>query len=57
MMIEQLGAKNLKGSGRTMIEKVMIQLGQKKKTAGGGGASVPPRQGLMVQVRIQVRAN
>ena len=27
MMIEKLGAKNLKRSGRMMIEKVMIQKG------------------------------
>ena len=42
MMIEQLGAKNLKNSGRMMTEKVMIQLGPKiylKKAAGGGGIS------------------
>ena len=75
MMIEQLGAKNLKSSGRMMIEKVMIQIGAKnqkiaaapptmiekvmiqeyKKAAGR--SSVPLRQGLMVQVRIQSRAN
>ena len=30
MMIEKLGAKNLKSRGRMMIEKVMIQLGPKK---------------------------
>ena len=66
MMIEkvmiQSGAKSPKNSGGagggggsppTMIEKVMIQLGPKKyKTT-----SVPLRQGLMVQVRIQSRAN
>ena len=60
MMIEKLGAKNLKSNGRMMIEKVMIQLGaniakkvmiqwakkiQHKKQRGGGGASVPLRQG------------
>ena len=87
MMIEQLGAKNLKSSGGMMIEKVMIQIGAKsEKIAGGlgggggspphddgksddsigakkilqkavGGSSVPLRQGLVVQVRIQSRAN
>ena len=86
MMIEQLGAKNLKSSRRmmiekvmikieqkvqkiagglggaaatpTMIEKVMIQLGQKakKNKKAAGGSSVPLRQGLTVQVRIQSRA-
>ena len=29
MMIEKLGAKNLRSNGRMMIEKVMIQLGAK----------------------------
>ena len=38
MMIEQLGAKNLKSSGRMMIEKVMIQIGAKSpKNSGGVG--------------------
>ena len=32
MMIEKLRAKNLKSSGRMMIEKVMIQLGAKSPT-------------------------
>ena len=43
MMIEKLGAKNLKSNGRMMIEKVMIQLGAKSpKIAGGlGGAAAP----------------
>ena len=44
MMIEQLGAKNLKSSGRMMIEKVMIQLEAKSpQTSGGvgGGAAAP----------------
>ena len=85
MMIEQSGAKNLKSSGRMMIEKVMIQIRAKSETknSGGvggggsppiekvmiqlrqknkyekaaGGSSVPLRQGLVVQVRIQSRAN
>ena len=36
--IEKLGAKNLKSSGRMMIEKVMIQLVSKvHKLAGGLG--------------------
>ena len=47
MMIEKLGAKNLKSSGRMMIEKVMIQLGAKSPknsggVRGGGGAAAPP---------------
>ena len=44
MMIEKLRAKNLKSSGRMMIEKVMIQLGAKvQQIAGGlGGAAAPP---------------
>ena len=38
MMIEKLGAKNPKSSGRMMIEKVMIQLGaNSSKIAGGLG--------------------
>ena len=38
MMIEKLGAKSLKSSGRMMIEKVMIHLGAKRpKNSGGGG--------------------
>ena len=45
MMIEKLGAKNLKSSGHMMIENVMIELGQKvHKIAGGlgwGGGSPP----------------
>ena len=32
MMIEKLGAKNLKSSGRMMIEKAMIQLIRGKKS-------------------------
>ena len=46
MMIEKLGAKNLKSNGRMMIEKVMIQLGAKSEKIagelGGGGGSPPP---------------
>ena len=43
MMIEKLRAKNLKSSGRMMIEKVMIQLGAKSPTnSGGGGGGSPP---------------
>ena len=46
MMIEKLGAKNLKSSGRMMIEKVMIQLGAKRpKNSGGvgvGAGGSPP---------------
>ena len=44
MMIEKLGAKNLRSNGRMMIEKVMIQLGAKSpKIAGGlGGGASPP---------------
>ena len=34
-----------------MIEKVMIQLGPKTFKKAAGGASVPLRQGLMVQIR------
>ena len=40
-----------------MIEKVMIQLGQTIYKKAADGSSVPLRQGLMVQVRIQTRAN
>ena len=45
-----------------MIEKSDDSMGQKiyifKKAAwGGGGASVPVRQGLILKVRIQIRAN
>ena len=103
MMIETLGAKNLKSSGRMMIEKSDDSIrGKKSKTSRGGwgGAAAPPmmiekvmtirgkksggvmiekvmfqwakkyvfnkaaarasvplRQGLMVKVRIQIRAN
>ena len=42
MMIEQLGAMNLKSSGRMMIEKMMIQIRAKhQKNSGGvrGGGS------------------
>ena len=45
MMIEKLGAKNLKSSSRMMIEKVMIQLGAKSPKIArgvGGGAAAPP---------------
>ena len=42
MIIEQLGAKNLKSNGRMMIEKVMIQSGAKSlKNSGGGGGGRP----------------
>ena len=37
MMIEKIGAKNLKSSCRMMIEKVMIQLGVHFNRKGGGG--------------------
>ena len=37
MMIEKLGVKNPKSSCRTMIEKVMIQLGVHFSRKGGGG--------------------
>ena len=37
MMIEKLGAKNLKSSCRMMIEKVMIQIGVHFNRKGGGG--------------------
>ena len=42
-MIEQLGAKNLKSSGRMIIEKVMIQSGAKslKNSRGVGGGGSP----------------
>ena len=40
-----------------MIEEVMIQKGPTKKTKNSRGSSVPLRQGLMVQVRVQTRAN
>ena len=60
MMIEkvmiQLKARGGWGGRQPPHEKVMIQLGPKKKKAAGG-SSVPLRQGLMVQVRIQSRAN
>ena len=36
MMIEKLGAKNLRSNGRMMIEKLMIQLGAKKSKHSGG---------------------
>ena len=44
VMIEKLRAKNLKSSGRMMIEKVMIQLGAKSPTNSGGvgGGGSPP---------------
>ena len=44
MMIEKLRAKNLKSSGRMMIEKVMIQSGAKSATNSGGvgGGGSPP---------------
>ena len=44
MMIEQLGAKNLKSSGRMMIEKVMVQIGAKspKNSGGVGRGGSPP---------------
>ena len=47
------------GSGQAppmMIEEVMIQSGPKNIKKAAGGSSVPLRQGLMVQVRIQTRA-
>ena len=37
MMIEKIGAKNLKSSCRMMIEKVMIQIGVHFNRKGGGG--------------------
>ena len=48
MMIEKLGAKNLKSSGRMMIEKVMIELGAKspKNSWGVGGGGGSPGQML-----------
>ena len=58
MMIEQLGAKNLKSSGRMMIEKVMIQTGAKSpKNSGGvgGGAAAPPT--MIEKVMIQLWQN
>ena len=44
MMIEQLGAKNLKSSGRMMIEKSDDSIrGKKSKNRGGvGGVAAPP---------------
>ena len=44
MMIEELGATNLKSSGRMMIEKVMIQIEAKnqKNSGGVGGGGSPP---------------
>ena len=42
MMIEKLGAKNLKSSGRMMIEEVMIQLGAKSPKNRGGLGLPPP---------------
>ena len=41
MMIKKSGAKNLKSSGRMMLEKVMIQFGAKSpKIAGGLGGVI-----------------
>ena len=70
MMIEkvmiQSGAKSPTNSGGVgggaaappmMVEEVMIQKGPTKKKKNCRGSSVPLRQGLMVQVRIQTRAN
>ena len=53
MMIEKLRAKNLKSSGRMMIEKVMIQLGARSPTNSGGvgGAAAPPM--MIEEVMIQ----
>ena len=52
MMIEKLGAKNLRSNGRMMIEKVMIQLGA-KSPGGGGGAPAPPM--MIEKVMIQLK--
>ena len=69
MMIEkvmiQLGAKSPTNSGGVggdgspmMIEEVIIQKGPTNiSNKCSRGSSVPLRQGLMVQVRIQTRAN
>ena len=53
MMIKKLRAKNLKRSGRMIIEKVMIQLGAKSPTNSGGlgGAAAPPM--MVEEVMIQ----
>ena len=48
MMIEKIGAKNLKSSCRMMIEKVMIQIGVHFNRKGGGG----PREELAM-LRMQ----
>ena len=55
MMIEQLGAKNLKSSGRMMIEKVMIQIRAKcpKHSGGGWGGRQPPPT-MIEKVMIQL---
>ena len=53
MMIEKIGAKNLKKSCRMMIEKVMIQLGVRFNRKGGGGG---PREELAVLMMQEAKA-